>query len=41
MTGDNYEWEITLDVLYQVFKKDRNLMMTSQERVFNKTNKVD
>ena len=40
MTGDNYEWEITLDVLYQVFKKDRNLMMTSQERVF-KTNKVD
>ena len=40
MTGDNYEWEITLDVLYQVFKKDRNLMMTSQERVF-KINKVD
>ena len=40
MTGDNYEWEITLHVLYQVFKKDRNLMMTSQERVF-KTNKVD
>ena len=40
MTGDNYEWEITLDVLYQVFKKDRNLMMASQERVF-KTNKVD
>ena len=40
MTGNNYEWEITLDVLYQVFKKDRNLMMTSQERVF-KTNKVD
>ena len=38
--GDNYEWEITLDVLYQVFKKDRNLMMASQERVF-KTNKVD
>ena len=45
MTGDYYKFEIALDVQarctgYQVMKKERDQMMTSQERVLNKINKV-